>query len=441
MSLYRRRTLSALVTRQVAHIWRRLGFGATNNDLDHGARIGTSALIQDLLSRKLTTPAQWNFTTATDWQGTVSFVGRQLELMRSSPNPLQERLAWILQGLVVVGLVDSVQFADLKSHIARLRINPFGSYTKLLRDVTIMPAMMQYLNGDQNYAGHPNQNYARELMELFALGRYNLVTGKQNYTQDDVVEIARALTGYSYNWDTGTIYFDPSSFDSGSKTYFGVNHGNAGTWQVLTSISNHPSYKYFIPARLYRELTGLTPSVTTLEHLGKLWTNSGDVRAVVTGIVTSPDFLSPAAIGSRVKTPVELLVSGAKVMQFNLGPSDYGWQLSDFMNQHPLFPPNVSGWPSGRIWLNSGVTMMWGSIVQDFASASLASSTGRAAYLVGNANKASAPGLATRMCGLSDVSVTTMRALSTYVNAGPWDRTRAAGLLALVLVSPEFAIS
>jgi uncharacterized protein (DUF1800 family) len=427
--------------RQVAHIWRRLGFGATAADLDHGVGVGPTALINDLLTRKLTTPAQWFLPAVDTWQGQVAYLGRQFGLMSSSPNPLQERLAWTLQGLVVVGLVDSVGFADYRTYIARLRSNPMGSYTQLLRDTAKTTAMLQYLNGDQNSADHPNQNYSRELMELFSLGLKNLVTGAQNYTQNDVVQIARALTGWTYDYSSDTVIWDPTKFDGGSKTFFGVNHGNAGTWQVITSVSNHPAYRYFVPARLHRELTGLVPSTATLKTLGALWGNTGNVHAVVEAIVKSPTFLSPASIGSKVKTPVELMVSGARVMQFKLGPTDYGWQLSTFMNQHPLYPPNVSGWPSGKIWLNSGVTMAWGSIVQDFASASLSDPKGTAAQLFSKAGKAGAPGVAVHLCGLSEVSTVTMKALSAYANSAPWTLERAAGLLALVLVSPEFAVN
>ncbi len=433
--------MTLVAEQQVAHIWRRLGFGPTASDLEHGVAIGPAALINELLARKLTTPAQWFLPAVNTWEGQVGYLGRQMGLMSSSPNPFQERMAWILQGLVVVGLVDSVSFPDYRAYIARLRTNPFGSYTQLLRDTAIMPAMMQYLNGDQNAAGHPNQNYSRELMELFALGLKNPVTGATNYTQSDVAEIARALTGYVFDWTNDLIAFDPGSFDAGNKRYFGKNHGNANLWQVITSISNHPSYRYFVPARLHRELTGLAPSTATLKTLGALWGNTGNVLAVVEAIVKSPTFLSAAAIGSKVKTPVELMISGARVMQFKLGPTDYGWQLSTFMNQHPFYPPNVSGWPAGRIWLNSGVTMSWGSIVQDFATASLADPKGTAQVLLSKSNKAGAPGTAVHLCGLSGVSTTTMKALVSYVNAGPWSRERAAGLLALVLVSPEFAIN
>jgi uncharacterized protein (DUF1800 family) len=433
--------VGTVTEREVLHVWRRLGFGATPADIDHGVTIGTRALIDELLTRPLTTPAQWKLPALNSWEDQASYLGRQLELMATSPNPLQERLAWILQGIVVVGVTDTVGFEDLRGHVTRLRVDPFGSYTKLLFDTAVQSGMLKYLNGDQNTAVHPNQNFARELMELFSLGLKNLVTGATNYTQDDVVQIARACTGYTLNWNTGRIAFDPSNFDDGEKYFLGAHQGRAGIAQVISAVSGHPAYRYFIPARLYQELVGHAPDNATLKSLGELWGTSGDVRSVVRAIALSPEFLAPAAIGSRVKCPVELLASGARVMGFPLGPSNYGWQLSSFMNQHPYFPPNVSGWPEGTMWLNAGVDMTWSSIVQDFAAATAASDKGVAAKLWLTESPLSAPAAVARHCGITDLTQSTARALHAYTTSGEWDRYRAAGAMALVLVSPEFLVN
>ncbi len=325
--------MGSMKERLVGHIWRRLGFGASGADLDHGMAIGPRALIDELLQRRLTTPAQWRLPAMTSWEDQTAYLGRQLELMANSPNPLQERLAWILQGIVVVGVTDFVSFSDLQGHIARLRVNPFGSYTKLLRDTAILPGMMKYLSGYENSADHPNQNYGRELMELFSLGLENLVTGATNYSQEDVIQVARALTGYTYDWTTNKIVFDRSSFDSGQKHFFGRNQGDAGTPQVLTAVSKHPAYRFFIPARLYMELVGRVPDVEELKELGKLWGAAGDVRSVVTAIAHSPAFLAPSAIGCRVKSPVELLASGARVDA--LPPRAVGLRLADELVHEP----------------------------------------------------------------------------------------------------------
>ena len=433
--------MGTLVERQVAHIWRRLGFGPKGSDIDHGVKVGPQALIHDLLTRQLTTPTQWKLPTGTDWQSQATYLGRQMELMATSPNPLQERLAWILQGLVVVGISDFVYFQDLQGHVQRLRVNPFGSYTQLLTDTAVLPGMMKYLSGYQNSAAHPNQNYARELMELFSLGIVNPYTGAQNYTQEDVIEVARACTGYSYDWSSGTIYFDPSLFDSGDKVFLGNDRGDANLADVVAAVSTHPSYAYFVPARLYRELVGLAPDQATLAALATVWGRSGDVGAVVGAIAQSPAFLSSAAIGCKVRTPVELIAAGAKVTGFNLTTSDYGWQMSSFMNQHPFFPPNVSGWPAGTAWLNAGVAMTWGAIVQDFVTASVASSTGVVAKLLASATATTAPTVAAKLAGITDLSKATAQALATYAAGGAWDIDRAAGTLALVLVSPEFTVN
>jgi len=426
---------------QIAHIWRRLGFGPTAADLAHGLAIGPAALIQRLLNAKMTTPTQWALPTGETWETMVEYLGRELNLMAYSPNPLQERMAWILRGLVVVGMVDAVNFDQFQQYTTLLRTNPLGSYTALLRATAVSPAMMVYLNGYQNQVGHPNQNYARELMELFSLGITNPVTGAKNYTQQDVVEVARALTGYTLDWQKGTISFDPTQFDSGSKTFFGVNQGNADLNAVISAVSRHPSYAAFVPARLYRELTGLQPSPATLKQLGTLWTSSGNLRAVVSAIVTSPTFLSPAAIGSKVKTPVELLVSGARICNFNLGTSDYGWLLGSYMNQNPYQPPNVAGWPAGRVWLNAGVTMSWSGIVDDLVHSARSQEGGLVDQIYATSKPAQAVSTTLRLCGLTGASPSTLKALTNFATFEAWDVNRASGLLALALLSPEFAIN
>jgi hypothetical protein len=155
----------------------------------------------------------------------------------------------------------------------------------------------------------------------------------------------------------------------------------------------------------------------------------------------SPAFLSDAAIGAKAKTPVELLVSGAKATAFDLSTSDYGWQLQTFLNQHPYFPPNVSGWPVGAQWLNAGVAMTWCSIVQDLVVASTNTPNGIVAQLLDGSTPSTAPATASYLCGITDLTPGTASALAGYATGGPWNLDRAAGLLALVLVSPEFAVN
>jgi uncharacterized protein (DUF1800 family) len=372
-------------------------------------------------------------------------LGQQLTVMAGAPNPLQERLAWILQGLVVVGIDGTVYFPDLRAHVLRLRANPLGPYKQLLSDVTTMTGMMKYLNGYQNSRQHPNQNYGRELMELFSLGITHPKTGAANYTETDVQEVARCLTGYTLNWTTGTIVFNAALFDSGQKTFLGQARGNAGIPEVMNALAAHPSWGYFVPRRLYRELVGLEPDAATLDSLASVWGATGDVRAVVSAIAHLPAFVSDAAIGAKAKTPVELMVHAAKALGFDLSSVDYTWQMRDLLGQDPFLPPNVSGWPAGPRWLNTGVAMTWCGMVQDFVRASRAATSGTVGKLLASTTAAaapvSAPAAAARMCGLADLSNSTSAALSSYVSGGPWNADRAAGTLALVLLSPEFFVN
>jgi uncharacterized protein (DUF1800 family) len=427
--------------RQVAHVWKRLAFGPTGADIDNGVAVGPRTLIADLLARPLTGAGEWNFTAATDWVGQGKFLGQQLQLMGVAANPVQERLAWILQGLVVVGIDGTVYFPDLRDHILRLRANPFGSYKQLLADVTTMTGMMKYLSGYQNSKQHPNQNYARELMELFSLGPTHPKTGAANYTETDVREVARALTGYALNWTTGAIAFNANLFDSGAKTFLGQTRGNAGIPQVIDALSTHPSWGYHVPRRMYRELVGLEPDAATLDALAGAYGTAGDLRALVTAVVNLPAFLSDAAIGAKAKTPVELVVAGAKVLGFDLSTVDLTWQLRDLFGQHPFLPPNVSGWPAGRRWLNTAVAMTWCGIVQQFLSATRTLTGGAVQRLFTSTSPAGAPAAAARMCGVVELTPATASSLASFVAGGSWTVDRAAGVLGLVLLSPEFSVN
>jgi uncharacterized protein (DUF1800 family) len=298
--------------------------------------------------------------------------------------------------------------------------------------------MMKYLTGSNNSKQHPNQNYARELCELFTLGRVDLVTGTTNYTEKDVQEIARALTGYTYDWSTSTIKFNAAYFDSGNKTFLGAPRGNAGVAQVIDAITQQHSWGTHVPARLYRELVGLEPSTATLEVLRPSWTASGDVRAVVTAICNLPDFLDDTAIGSKVKTPIDLLVSAGRVLNIDMTKTDFGWQLRDILGMHPMFPPNVGGWPAGTRWLNAGGLMCWNGFAQVLAM-SARNTPGSPVAQLAAVPPAQAATEAARLACITDLTASTTNALNTFAAGAKWGLDRAAGTFALLLVSPEFA--
>lgn len=456
----------ASIQTQVAHIWRRLGFGPGPGDIAAGVALGPQALINQLLALPATQssaaePNPWGFPTATDYTAESVYTGRLLELMAFGPNstgsgataasynPVQERAAWILHGLLVVAIVDSVYYADLKDHINLLRNACFGSYKQLLLDVSTRPGMLKYLNGHQNVVGHPNQNYARELLELFSLGRVHPITGAPNYSQGDIEEIARALTGWQYNWTTGATSFSSSSWDPGTKTFRGQPLGAAKLPEVIEAISAHPSFRYYVPRRLYQELVGLAPSPETLETLAAAFGATGDLKALLSAIVAAPEFLSDAAIFAKVKQPVELSASAARLLGFKRLADINFYLATDLrgLSQYPLSAPNVSGWPRGDQWLGATPLLNWSSLAGrmavngfswDGTAGASVCPTVLALHTGGGADTATDRLLA--LAGLDNASAQTRSRLADYAQSGTWTAARAAGLIHLLLLAPEFLV-
>lgn len=446
----------ATLEAQVAHIWRRLGFGPTRKDINAGKGMGTAQLINTLFRKAQVDFSACGFPSASAGEG--AHAGRQLELMAFGPgptgsatvspsyNPLQERVTWTLQGLVVVGIADSVYVADLRDHVAHLRGAMKGTYRSLLRTVITRPGMVKYLTADRNTKDHPNQNLGRELLELFSLGRVDPRTGATNYTQQDVIEVSRALSGWQYDWGNGSTSFDPSRWDSGNKAFLGANRGAAGIDEVMAAIVAHPSWKRHVPARLYRELTGLTATPAVLDALAPVWGADGNLKRLVKAIVKRPEFLSDQCILNRTKTPVERVVAAARLLGWPGLASDANlpWLMTR-LAQRPWSPPNVSGWPKGDQWLSASNLHTWSQVANHMAMRGFrwdGVATGPVNPMVtkvhSRATAATAAAFVCKQAGLTPVSTRTVDALHDYATAGPWTPFRAAGLLNLVLLTPEF---
>jgi uncharacterized protein (DUF1800 family) len=432
--------MPTMTERQVAHVWRRLGFGPTADDVTAGVAVGPQAVIDDLLTRPVTTPAQWNFTSATDWQGEDTWVGQWLAAAAKPANPLQERLAWTLMGLVVAGIDGTTYFNEIRDHILRIRTSPGAFYDQLLMDLAVMPGLAKYLTAHLNMKGHPNQNLARELMELFTLGRVHPTTGAANYTETDVQEVARALTGYRLDWSTGTITFDPTQWDNGNKTFLGAARGAAKLSDVIAAITTQPSWGYYVPHRLYVELVGTEPTTQQLDALVSVWGTHGNIASVVAAIAHDPAFLDANNMATKIRTPIELIAAAARVLQIDVSPISLTWQLRDLMGQHPLLPPNVAGWPSGTRWLSTSVLLTWSSVLQMLVSASYSVANGPIAKLLA-VGAAAAPAEAVRLTCLTEVTPGTQQAIVSYVSGGSWTQDRAAGTLAVCMMSPEYFVN
>lgn len=434
---------------KVAHVWRRLGFGPAPGDVEAGVTAGgASAVIEDLLARPETTQADWQLPAELgDWEDLTRFMARMFELWAHSPGPVQERISWILTGITVVAATDTVQYADLKDHQLRLRKwKSAGSYKALLQDIANTGPMQKYLTGIFSMPPHPNENLARELMELFSLGVTHPITGAANYAESDIKEIARALTGYLMDWNNGSVFFDARFWDTGQKTFLGAPRGVAKIEEVINAITTQDSYKYFLPRRMYKELTGLTPSNGTLGELANVWGANGDMNALVAHIARRPEFIADATIGNRVKSPVELLVSAIKLMGYqDVDRFSLNW-ISWLMRQNPFAAPDVSGWNDAWlhpthlvVWSNVNYWLCWSDDGTDAIPVEQRNQAVRRLYAEGTS--ATAGDLALKLAGLYDVSPQTRQAVNDYASGGVWHYYRACSTLQLVLDSPEFLVS
>ena len=421
---------------------------------------GANAVIDDLLARPATTLADWQWPADQGvWQDAIYWHTRLFENWAQSPGQVQERVSWMLTGLLVVGGNDVVQYADYKDHQARLRNwRSAGDYKTLLRDVAASGPMQKYLTNIFSVPPHPNENLAREIMELFSLGVTHPKTGADNYTEADIKEIARALTGYRMDWTTLAVSFDPTYWDSGNKTFLGAARGAAKLADVVDAITAHDSFKYFVPKRLYREFMGFDPSPAALDEMAAVWGNSGDIAALVSHIAHRPEFLADATVANRVKSPVELIVSQMRVLGVqNVDDWSLFW-VTNTMRQNPVLPPDVSGWDDH--WLHPSQIIMWARMnywytwhdqgpdkdgTTDATPPAKQNPTVRKLYA--EATRATAADMALQLAGLHDVSPQTRGAIDAYAKATdfganePWSYARACGVMQMVFDSPEFQVS
>lgn len=435
----------ATLEAQVAHTWRRLGFGPTIDDIDAGVASGTQSIIDDLTTRPATTEADWGFPTEDSWQEMTRFGEVAINNMALTSNPLQERLAWILTGLTVVSLTGPVKYPDMYDYEKLCRNRALGSYKQLLSDLVTHPGMLWYLSGIHSTKWHPNENFARELMELFSLGSRHVVTGESPYTEGDIAEISRCLTGYRWDWDDHFSYFHEPWWDDGDKTFLGSTHVAGDVEDVLDTVCSQDAWSYFVPHRLWLEFVGTEPSQAVLDSLAPVWGPDGDLLAVVAAIAQHPEFTSDAAIRSRVKSPVELIASGMRMLGHDECDDFYTtWRLFQ-LGYHPLYCPSVSGWPAGSKLLHSTYLMIWSELARkmcwlddgddDVAEADRCVPIRR---LYAESTAASAVDFCRRLAGLESLTPKTQSALQSYADAGTWNFRRAAGLMNLLLVSPEF---
>ncbi len=249
---------------------------------------------------------------------------------------------------------------------AILRAHGLGNFRTLLEAVTLDAAMMMYLNMEDSDAAKPNENFARELLELFTLGI-------GNYGEKDIKEIARALTGWTLDAPPGTpkrpvvadagrsfsrdglvATFVKDKHDGGVKTILGKT-GRFGLKEVLDLVAAHPATGKFVSGKLIASFGVVDPRNALRDRMAAAFTKTeGDLAATVAVLLNSPEFFSADSRGTLIKSPVHLLVGSCRLLNLEVTPTPMLAQVTAAMGQELFNPPNVKGWPGGRDWISAG---------------------------------------------------------------------------------------
>ena len=360
----------------MAHLMRRAGFGATRDELEAAVAKGYEATVeellypgdpndlpQDVIRRYHTEQAELRLSdgAAANW----------MYRMITTQNPLEEKLALFWHGLFATGYVKLNQANALLNQIQMFRTYGLGNYATLLVELSKDPAMIIWLDNNDNHKDAINENYGRELLELFSMGI-------GNYTEDDIKECARAFTGWTLGnaeymstrasrdsiWPYSRInwhfQFRDHDHDDGEKTFLGET-GNFNGQDIVEIIVRQEATARFVSTRLFQFFAADEvdeDGEKAIEEMMKSYFDSGyEIRSVLRTLFNSDYFKSEKARWARVKGPVELVIGAVRMAGSYREPTPGIEQVARqavYMGQGLLQPPSVEGWHEGIEWVDSG---------------------------------------------------------------------------------------
>lgn len=350
---------SAWDLRRVAHLHRRVVFGATWNELQRDLDSSPQDAIGRVLAGKARTNTPADFEDLANLIGNAAIQQPNADRLKAwwiyrvlySPDPLRERLTLMWHNHFATSnlKVDSLSQMKLQNEtLRRHAVTPFG---ELLHAMMRDPAMLIWLDAPSNRRGRPNENLGRELMELFTLGI-------GNYSESDVKNTARALTGLDVK--NGKFVFDTERHDHGTKSILGQSR-DFNAEQVADLLLEHPATAECLAKRLVAEFfsDGVVSQTAQKELSSQLRDSNLDIGMAVETILRSQLFFSDANINTRLIDPLSFLIAPLRGLEMcETPPSTLA--LTDWlrrMGQDLFYPPNVAGWPGGRSWLTTGTVI------------------------------------------------------------------------------------
>ena len=333
---------------EARHLLSRATFGATPPEIQAVAAMDHEAAVDRLL-------ANWHgdaLTTRPDWfnqlpeDQALALCSWWVEEMLATNQPLVERMTLFWHSHFTSAF-DKVRYATaLYRQNALFRREAFGNFARLLRAVARDPAMLIYLDGAQSIARQPNENFARELLELFTLG-------EGHYSEADVRNAARAFTGWSIAGKTGPFLNRVDQHDGGEKTFFGQTGYFDGD-DILDIVLRHPRTAEVVCAKLWREFVSLTPDPVEIARLAEILRGNGyEMKPVLKAMFLSLTFRDPANRGTLIKWPVDLMVGSVHLLGRPVPDKTPISRMLAGLGQLPFDPPNVKGWPGGESWITT----------------------------------------------------------------------------------------
>lgn len=371
-------TNAAWDARAVEHLYNRAGFGARPADIEEGLRLGRAALVEKLVTQRAPVPefkiepvlpddpralrdmskedrqkVQRDLRIE-DRRQMLEYMRWWFERMESGADPLQEKMVLFWHGLLTSS-VDEVKRGWLCLQQNQLyRAHALGSYRELLEAIVEDPAMLVYLDNQVNKKGSPNENLAREIMELFSLG-------VGNYTEDDIKEGARALTGNGVNLLNGQFEFHARLHDDGEKTIL----GQKGRWKgrdFVRILLEQPACARHIAHRLLLYFEGVEPAPARLaSYAADLHKSGFALQPFLTRLFNDDAFYRDEARGARVLGPVEYMVGSARRLGIEAPPVLLA-SGATLLGQRLFAPPSVKGWDEGESWITTASLMQRGNL-------------------------------------------------------------------------------
>ncbi|MAF67393.1 MAG: DUF1800 domain-containing protein [Pirellulaceae bacterium] len=266
--------------------------------------------------------------------------------MVESPRQLEEKLVLFWHGHFATGYRTVQSSYAMYTQNELFRKHAAGNFGQMLKGIVHDPAMLRYLDNDKNVKQHPNENLAREIMELFSLG-------EGNYTEQDIKGAAHALTGYGFDRRSFEFVFRANAHDEDEKTIF----GRTGNWDgddLVDLILEQPATARFIARKLFVFFVHEDPSQQTVEQLAAvLRENDYELAPMLKTLFLSQEFFAPAAMGTQIKSPVQLVVGALRSLNIKEANCTALLAATQEMGQELLQPPNVKGWDGGRAWINT----------------------------------------------------------------------------------------